>query len=339
MMEPVPLLAIRRLDDHARRYIDKACREWGIFRVLSHGLETGLMQRVLRESELFFALPKEKKYYIRRTADNVWGHHDREFTGNERDWKEVFDVGPAAGKGPLAGANPLWPPNKYAFRKTLEAYIRASEDLSRRLIEAVSLSLGQPRRALVKHFRGGHASFLRLNYHPHCGRAAPAGPPTDIRSRAPGDANHHFGIGQHTDAGALTVLLQDENSRLQVRKGEHWLPVDPIPGSLVVILGDIVRVWSNDVYVAPVHRVPALRMRDQYSVAYHFNPTYETNYAPLAGEPHYEPINWGEFRARRSAHDYDGTGEDVQIAHYRRGDQGNGPEDDEADALAAKLSA
>lgn len=362
MRESVPLVAVRRLDVNGREYIDDACREWGMFRVVAHGIETHLMQRMLREAELLFALPKERKYYIRRTADNVWGYHDRECTGTARDWKEVYDVGPAAKKGPrpLAGSTPRWPPSKYAFRKTVEEFMHAGEELSQRLIKAISLSLGHPAHALGRYFRGKHTSHLRLNYHPHCGRPAPASTAADVPADAPapapvlasvftptltstpnlapGSASGHFGIGAHTDAGALTVLLQDESACLQVLKDGRWVSVDPIPGSLVVILGDLVRVWSNDVYVAPVHRVLASKLRDQHSVAYHFNPPYKTDVAPFSDEPLYEPVNWGEYRARRSAHDYNGAGEDARLAHYRRGGPDTGSSSDgEADALAVGL--
>ena len=33
--------------------------------------------------------------------------------------------------------------------------------------------------------------------------------------------------------------------------------------------------------------------------------------------PHYRPINWGEFRASRTAGDYADYGDEIQISDYR----------------------
>ena len=39
-------------------------------------------------------------------------------------------------------------------------------------------------------------------------------------------------------------------------------------------------------------------------------------YAPLSGGARYRPINWGEFRAQRSAGDYADLGSEIQISDY-----------------------
>jgi isopenicillin N synthase-like dioxygenase len=101
-----------------------------------------------------------------------------------------------------------------------------------------------------------------------------------------------------------------------------WTLVEPIPDALVINIGDIVQVWSNDLYPAALHRVLASDRKERYSAPYFFNPAPSAYYAPLpaacTAEPaHYRPINWGEFRARRTAGDYADYGEEVQISHYR----------------------
>jgi isopenicillin N synthase-like dioxygenase len=90
-------------------------------------------------------------------------------------------------------------------------------------------------------------------------------------------------------------------------------------GALVVNLGDIVQVWSNDAFVAPLHRAIAHPSRHRYSVPFFLNPSCDTHYAPLAGDqpPRYRAISWREFRALRSAGDHADLGEEVQISHYR----------------------
>src|SRR5262245_19140805 len=57
--------------------------------------------------------------------------------------------------------------------------------------------------------------------------------------------------------------------------------VEPRSGALVLNIGDIVQVWSNDRYRAPLHRVLASRDRDRYSAPFFVNPSHDTVYRPL----------------------------------------------------------
>jgi hypothetical protein len=130
-------------------------------------------------------------------------------------------------------------------------------------------------------------------------------------------------VNHHTDAGALTLLLQDEEPGLEVHHEGHWHLVEPRRDALVINIGDIVQVWSNDRYRAALHRVRASSQRPRYSAPFFFNPSYESTYAPLpttittGSWPHYRPIRWSEFRTLRAAGDYADCGEEVQIHHYR----------------------
>ncbi len=91
----------------------------------------------------------------------------------------------------------------------------------------------------------------------------------------------------------------------------------------MINIGDIVQVWSNDRYEAPLHRVLASTGTPRYSAPFFFNPTYTTDYAPLPSlcdeteQLRYKPINWGEFRAGRAAGDYADYGEEIQISQFR----------------------
>jgi hypothetical protein len=133
----------------------------------------------------------------------------------------------------------------------------------------------------------------------------------------------HLGVNHHTDAGALTLLLQDDEAGLEVEHEGRWHLVEPRRDALVINIGDVVQVWSNDRYRAALHRVRASSERARYSAPFFFNPSHEARYAPLptavevGSTPHYRPIPWREFRALRSAGDYQDCGEEIQIHHYR----------------------
>lgn len=51
-----------------------------------------------------------------------------------------------------------------------------------------------------------------------------------------------MGTGIHTDSGFLTVLLQDQTGgALQVLHDNRWIDVNPIPGALIINLGDLLQ--------------------------------------------------------------------------------------------------
>jgi isopenicillin N synthase-like dioxygenase len=306
----IPVIDIQRSDADIQRQLDAACRDWGFFQITNHGVSDDLIAAMHRAMRDFFALPLEAKHAIERTATNSWGFYDRELTKNTRDCKQVFDVGPDETDGPLAGHVAQWPAQMPALRTTLLAFYAECTRLSFSLLSQLARALDAPPDHLHAAFQPRHSSFLRLNYYPTCDDPAPADAPLG----APGN----FGINHHSDAGALTVLLQDDQPGLQVYRGNTWTLVEPRHDALVVNIGDIVQVWSNDRYRAALHRVIANRAK-RYSAPYFFNPAPEATYAPLttSERAHYRPIQWGEFRAKRSAGDYADYGEEVQISDYR----------------------
>ena len=65
-----------------------------------------------------------------------------------------------------------------------------------------------------------------------------------------------FGVAPHTDYGCVTLLWQDEVGGLEVQGPDGgWIPAPPIPGALVVNIGDLLARWSNDRYRSNLHRV------------------------------------------------------------------------------------
>jgi len=259
----------------------------------------------------FFAQPAAAKRNMLRTALNPWGYYDQELTKNTRDWKEVYDFGPADGKV----IEPQWPAALPGFEAAIRNYYVHCERVAYRLLSALSTNLGLPPAGLEKFFSASHTSFLRLNHYPAC--PTPASP-EGLNMAVDG----YLGINHHTDAGVLTLLLQDDQPGLQVFRDGVWHLVEPRRDALVVNIGDIVQVWANDRYRAALHRVITSPVAGRFSVPFFLNPSYETDYAPLptmVDEEHparYRTINWGEFRSRRAAGDYADYGEEVQITQY-----------------------
>jgi isopenicillin N synthase-like dioxygenase len=309
MSHSIPMIDLDALEQAASRAaIDCACREWGFFQLRGHGIPAADCDGILALARRLFALPAAQKQAMLRSAGNPWGFFDRELTKNQRDWKEIYDFGPDDG-GRLP---PRWPsgPLRARFEPAMRRHHAACRELALRLLGVIASNLGMSPAALDRDFGAAHTSFLRLNYYPKC----PAG----------GRIDAALGVGEHTDSGALTLLLQDSQPGLQVFHRGSWQLVEPCAGALVVNIGDIVQVWSNDRYRAALHRVVTNPRCDRYTVPFFLNPSYDAQYAPLptmitSGQPaRYRPISWREFRRLRAAGDYADLGEEVQIAHYRQ---------------------
>jgi isopenicillin N synthase-like dioxygenase len=311
----IPVIDMREPRTLVVDEIAAACAAWGFFQIIGHGIDAALIERATEETRTFFAAPKAAKRALSRSRENPWGFYDRELTKNARDKKEIFDIGPDAGgalaEGPFRGATP-WPSWRPDFEPTMRAYFAACAEASAQLMSVVSDGLGAPVGCLRDAFSTDHTSFLRLNYYPvDDPLAGEAGDSADL------------GIHHHTDAGALTLLLQDDVSGLQVYRDGLWHNVRPLAGAFVINIGDMVQVWSNDLYRAPVHRVLAMERAERRSLPFFFNPAYHVVVAPLDNlvdskrPAHYAPIPWGEFRSKRADGDFANYGAEVQISDYR----------------------
>ena len=308
--QTLPVIDVRDLRrTSTQREIDAACREWGFFQAVGHGISERTLDALRRQMRAFFAQPLAAKHAIMRTAENPWGFYDRELTKHTRDWKQVYDYGPADG-GAIV---PQLPRGLPRFGSALARFYAECDALAFELVEVIAGNLGTPPGALDSCFRPDHTSFLRLNYSPPC--------PMPARRE---DGAGHLGVNPHTDSGALTLLLQDDQPGLEVLRDGVWHLVEPRRDALVVNIGDIVQVWSNDRYTAALHRGRVSADAERFSAPFFFNPAYRTWYAPLvstvdADHPaRYRPIHWGEFRARRAAGDYADHGEYHSINQYAR---------------------
>lgn len=295
--------------------IAEACRSWGFFQVINHGIPDTLIGDVRSQMHAFFAAPADQKSKLMRTRDNPWGFYNNELTKNQRDKKEVYDF-THDGVDPIYGQCNRWPVAEDRFKSVMMSYFDACTKLSLKLLEAFCLGLNLPADFLHAEFVGDHTGFVRLNYYPV------EDPMSNINMEYLSDAD--LGVHHHTDAGALTVLLQDEVGGLQVYREGYWHDIPPVDGAMVINTGDMMQVWSNDVYRAAIHRVKAMEIRGRYSIPFFFNPAAGCRVKPLPttvsdnNPAGYAEIEWAGFRGQRTDGDYADYGTEVQISQFRR---------------------
>ncbi|KAK7362688.1 hypothetical protein VNO77_04808 [Canavalia gladiata] len=299
--------------------IGNACKEWGFFQVKNHGVPLAVRQRVEEASRLFFAQSTEEKRKVSRDENNPVGYYDTEHTKNVRDWKEVFDF---QARDPTfvpltlhehddqitqwTNPNPQYPPN---FRGVIEEYIEEMEKLSFKLLELIALSLGLEAKRFEEFFIKDQTSNIRFNHYPPC-------PSPHLA----------LGVGRHKDAGALTILAQDEVGGLEVKRkpdGE-WVPVKPTPNVYIINVGDLVQVWSNEAYESVEHRVTTNSAKDRFSIPFFFFPAHDTQVKPLEelineqNPAKYRPYKWGKFLARRKSDNFKKKNvENIHVTHFK----------------------
>ncbi|CAL0313528.1 unnamed protein product [Lupinus luteus] len=299
--------------------IGSACKEWGFFQVINHGVPLNLRQKLEEASRKFFAQSLEDKRKVSRNETSATGYYDTEHTKNVRDWKEVLDfVAKEPTFLPLNSdehdeqltqwTNPSlqYPPN---IRVIIQEYIQEVEKLAYKLLELIALSLGLEAKRFEEFFIKDQTSFIRLNHYPSCPYPHLA-----------------LGVGRHKDPGALTILAQDEVEGLEVKhKADHkWIRVKPTSDAYIINVGDIIQVWSNDVYESVEHRVMVNSEKERFSIPFFFFPAHDSEIKPLEelineqNPAKYRPYKWGKFLIHRRDTNFQKLNvENLQIYHYK----------------------
>eukprot|EP00253_Pinus_taeda_P015562 PITA_15562 len=296
--------------------IHAACRDWGFFQVINHGVSPDHLHTVQSEAANFFSLPLQEKARVRRDFENPLGYYDTELTKNVRDWKEVFDFAcrdtfrlPASFElesDEILTVTNQWPQNPPGLREACEKYAEAMEKLAFRLVELISLSLGLPAEYFNSKFEE-QTSIVRLNHYSPC-------PVPELT----------LGVGAHKDGGALTVLAQDDVGGLQVkRKDGEWIGVKPMPNSFVINVGDCMQVWSNGKYESVEHRVVVNEKKERFSFPFFLIPSHYVMMGPVPelvnekNPPRYKEFSWGKFFKRKRDSNFKNLGaENIQIHHF-----------------------
>ena len=225
-----------------------ACRESGFFYVVGHGVDEGLQRRLRDLSREFFAQDVETKLRIRMAlGGRAWRGYFRvgdELTSGKPDQKEglYFGAELAADDPRVLAGTPLHGPNLFparpeGLREAVLDYMAALTALGHRLMAGLALGLGLEESYFADHGTADPLTLFRIFNYP---------PPADPAL---------WGVGEHTDYGLLTILLQDDAGGLEVKSRSRWVPAPPVPGSFVCNIGDMLDRMTGGLYRSTPHRV------------------------------------------------------------------------------------
>lgn len=226
-------------------------RDVGFFYLINHGINSQLLQNVQSITQAFFALPDEKKQQVSMIHSPHFRGYNRagvEYTREQRDQREQFDIGAERAALALQVGDPawkrlqgpnLWPDALPQLRPVIHAWQQAMTGVALRLLRAFARSLSLPSDAFDALYGTHPNEHIKLIRYP--GQAANAS---------------QQGVGAHKDSGFLTFLLQDDQPGLQVEvTPDSWVDALPMPGAFVVNIGELLEIATNGYLRATVHRV------------------------------------------------------------------------------------
>jgi isopenicillin N synthase-like dioxygenase len=247
--------------------IGAACRDSGFFYVSGHGVPPGLVERLDLASRRFFELPEEVKSEISMDkGGRAWRGFfpvGDELTSGKPDLKEGVYFGAEEPPGPLPLHGPnLFPAQVPELREAVLAYLDTMTGVAQAVMSGVALSLGLDEG----YFRTGYTAdptiLFRIFHYP----------PTPPNS---------WGVGEHTDYGLLTLLLQDGNGGLQVHTADGWIEAPPLEGTFVCNIGDMLDKLTGGRYRSTPHRVRNRSGNERLSYPFFFDPGWDSEVPPL----------------------------------------------------------
>ncbi|KAL6645761.1 hypothetical protein ACP70R_017369 [Stipagrostis hirtigluma subsp. patula] len=285
----IPVVDLSMLDaEAASRAVSTACREWGFFQAVNHGVRPELLRRARTAWRGFFRQPAEVRERYANSPATYEGYGSRLGTtkGGPLDWGDYYFLHLLP---PSLKSHDKWPSLPSTLRETTEVYGEEVVQLCRRVLRLLSSGLGLEAGRLQAAFggEGGEGACMRVNFYPRC-------PQPELT----------LGVAAHSDPGGMTMLLVDDHVKgLQVRRADgQWITVDPVPDAFIVNLGDQIQVLSNAEYKSVEHRVTVSAAGDRLSMAFFYNPRSDLPIAPMAelvgpGRPAlYPEMTFDEYR-------------------------------------------
>lgn len=286
--------------------VRKACSEWGFFLATNHGISLSLIDRVREVGTEFFELPQaEKEKYANDPSAGDFEGYGTKMTKNHEEKVEWIDYYFHVMSPPCRVKEEKWPRSPpsyrytnffysktlfksacYEIREVTEEYNQEIQRVTDELLQLLSEGLGLEKNSLKSSLGGDKIELeMKINFYPLC-------PQPELA----------LGVEPHTDMSALTILVSNDVSGLQVWKDGNWVAVDYVQNALFIHVGDQVEVLSNGKYKSILHRSLVNKERTRMSWAVFAAPPHEAVIGPLPelvddqNHAKYKTRTFAEFR-------------------------------------------
>lgn len=270
--------------------VGNACRRWGMFQMTNHGVPLGLVDDVEAHARRLFELPADRKLKALRLPSGATGYGVARISPffNKLMWHEGFTI---MGGSAVDHAKQLWPHRYEEFCNVMDNYQKKMKSLAYKILLIALKALGvdeEDEEKISSSLLYESNGALQLNSYPSCPNPRQA-----------------VGLAPHTDTQLLTILHQNNTNGLQIfQQGIGWIPIPPIPGALVVNLGDLMHILSNACFPAVYHRVVPNDTSHRFTVGYFYGPPTEAVVAPLPKlpSPRFRAVTVKEYIGIKNKH-------------------------------------
>ncbi|XP_062156185.1 gibberellin 20-oxidase-like protein [Alnus glutinosa] len=248
----LPILDISQpLDPSFLSSLSEACKKWGFFHIINHGISIDFYRKLYLLSKDLFRLPSDTKIKLGPLSSiKTYTPH---FIASPY-FESLRVSGPNFFASAQSSADILFSQENSEFSVILQECGSKMAELSKAILKVLLLSLGDgfEEKYYESEFKNCHGYMRINNYSP------PGSLEDDVE-----------GLGMHTDMSCVTIVCQDEIGGLQVRSEEgKWMDIRPCEGTLVVNIGDMLQAWSNEKLRSSEHRVILKQPANRFSLAF-----------------------------------------------------------------------
>ncbi|CAN1847234.1 Protein SRG1 [Linum perenne] len=167
----VPVIDVEKLydddEDQELGRLHEACKDWGFFQLVNHGVSDSLLERVKAEVTKWFNIPMEEKKKFWQRAGDMEGYGQAFVVSEEQklDWGDMFYVTTL----PTHLRRPhLFPMLPLPLRDTLEEYSAALKILAMKILNQMAKALRMDEKEMKVLFEEEGWQQFRMNYYPPC---------------------------------------------------------------------------------------------------------------------------------------------------------------------------